>query len=95
MLDGGQMGRWEWDLQTDSMFWCQRVYDLLGLDARHAGHRARPSCRGSTRRMDRRLDVLIQKTLTDQTDLQAEFRVDARLGEDAAGRSSGWPCGAK
>lgn len=32
-LEGGQMGRWEWDPQTNSMFWCKRIYELLGLDA--------------------------------------------------------------
>jgi PAS domain S-box-containing protein len=31
-LEGGRMGRWEWDLVTDSMFWCARTYELLGLD---------------------------------------------------------------
>ena len=34
-LEGGRMGRWERDLQTDSMFWCQRAYELLGLDMSH------------------------------------------------------------
>lgn len=34
-LEGGRMGRWEWDLQADSSFWDQRMYELLGLDASH------------------------------------------------------------
>ncbi|NIR01451.1 MAG: GAF domain-containing protein, partial [Gemmatimonadales bacterium] len=28
-LAGGRMGRWEWDLQTDSMFCCERARELL------------------------------------------------------------------
>jgi GAF domain-containing protein len=31
-LAGGRMGRWEWDLVTDAMFWCERTYELLRLD---------------------------------------------------------------
>jgi PAS domain S-box-containing protein len=26
------MGQWEWDLRTDSLFWCERTYELLGLE---------------------------------------------------------------
>ncbi len=81
VLDGGQMGRWEWDLQTDSMFWCQRVYDLLGLDARQPARgeaflaRVHPQDRTA-------LETLMEKTLADRTDLQAEFRVIRERGED-------------
>lgn len=74
VLDGGRMGRWEWDIQTDSMFWCQRVYDLFGVDVRMPAtgeaflSRVHPQD-------GQGLDLLIERTLADQTDLQAEFRV--------------------
>jgi PAS domain S-box-containing protein len=73
VLDGGRMGRWEWDFGNDSMFWCRRVYDLLGLD---------PSspARGETflacvHPQDReRLRATVARTLADGTDFEAEFR---------------------
>ena len=73
-LEGGQMGRWEWDLTTDSMFWCARTYELLGLDTfRKAGvetflDRIHPDDR-------RGVKELIARVMNEAQDFQAEFRV--------------------
>ena len=74
VLDGGRMGRWEWDLRTDSMFWCPRVYDLLGLGA------STPA-RGDVflacvHPLDRDgVEALMKRVPADRTDLDTEFRV--------------------
>ncbi len=74
VLDGGQLGRWEWDLRTDGMFWCPRVYDLLGMsDSTAARGDVFLAC---VHPQDRdALKKLVEKTLAEQTDFQAEFRV--------------------
>ncbi|MGE5294631.1 MAG: PAS domain-containing protein [Solirubrobacterales bacterium] len=80
VLDGGKMGIWEWDLRTDSMFWCRRVRDLLGVSERTAARgdaflaRVHPQDRDA-------LQMLVKKTVADRTDFQAEFRVIRRDGE--------------
>jgi PAS domain S-box-containing protein len=73
-LEGGRMGRWEWDLVTDSMFWCARTYELLGLDTFR------------TARIETLLDCihpddrpaakeLLARVLNEAKDFQAEFRI--------------------
>jgi PAS domain S-box-containing protein len=73
-MEGGGMGRWGWDVQTDATFWCDRVYELLGLN------RLRPP--GMETLLDQvhpddRVTVkkLIAGAINDQTDLEVEFRV--------------------
>ncbi len=72
-LDGGGMGRWEWDLQRKVSRWCERTYDLLGL----------PAVRQDESRTF--LDVVdpqdrpllkqqIEKATSDGPNFQAEFR---------------------
>jgi PAS domain S-box-containing protein len=73
-LEGGQMGRWEWDLMTDSMFWCARTYALLGLDR---FWRASVETFLDCIRPDDRQSVkeLIARVMNEAQDFQAEFRV--------------------
>jgi PAS domain S-box-containing protein len=74
VLEGGRMGRWEWDLRTDSMFWCRRVYDLLGVSDSVAARgdeflaRVHPQDREAFK-------TLVKETLVERADFQAEFRV--------------------
>jgi PAS domain S-box-containing protein len=80
VLDGGRMGRWEWDFGNDSMFWCRRVYDLLGLDlstpARGETFLAcvHPQDRDSVRET-------VKKTLAEGTAFETEFRAIHDRGE--------------
>ena len=73
-LEGGRMGRWEWDLATNSGLWDARTCELLGLESRrHAQietflHCIHPQDRDNVKN-------LIRQSLTDRTDFQAEFRV--------------------
>jgi len=73
-LEGGRMGRWEWDLQTDSSFWDERTRELLGVspylpaDSETLLRLVDDRDRGALR------DVLT-KNLADREDFQAEFRV--------------------
>ena len=73
-LEGGRMGRWEWDLETDSMFWCARTYELLGVDrfmpAAVAAllDRIHPDDRQTAKEV-------IAKAANAGKDFQAEFRV--------------------
>jgi PAS domain S-box-containing protein len=73
-LDGGGMGRWEWDLKSGTSRWCERTYKLLGLE---------PGDGAETRTF---LDVVhsqdrpilrqhIKQAALDGPDFQAEFRV--------------------
>jgi len=74
VLDGGRMGRWEWDLVSDSMFWCRRVYDLLGLDPSSQARGQRfldcihPQDRDNVR-------ATMKKIVAEGTAFDAEFRV--------------------
>jgi PAS domain S-box-containing protein len=73
-LEGGAMGRWDWDLRTDSMVWCERVFELLGLDASHEAkietflNHIHPDDRD-------RVKSLMAKAMADQKDFEVEFRV--------------------
>ncbi len=86
-MEGGGMGRWGWDVQTDATFWCDRVYELLGLN------RLRPP--GMETLLDQvhpddRVSVkqLIAKALHAGSDLEVEFRVlRGRLG---TGNATPW-----
>ncbi len=74
VLEGARMGRWEWDLQDDGGVWCERMYELLGLDGAvparmktffdlvHPGDRLA-------------LEESVQETLAGSDSLHAEFRV--------------------
>jgi PAS domain S-box-containing protein len=79
-LEGGRMGLWEWDLETDTGFWDPRVYDLLGLETFRAAtietllDRIHPQDRAG-------LKKLIQEAMADQTEVRAEFRVLPHLEE--------------
>lgn len=81
-LDGGRMGRWEWDFATDAMFWCRRVYDLLGLDP---ATEARGEMFLSCVHPDDRAAVrdTVRRTMAAGTDFGAEFRVIRPRGEIA------------
>jgi len=73
-LEGGAMGRWDWDLRTDSMVWCERVFELLGLDASHeATIETFLNCIHPDDRT--RVKSLMAKAMTDQEDFEVEFRV--------------------
>ena len=80
VLEGGHMGRWEWDLRTDAMFWCARVYELLGL-----GSERPASGKNLLARVDPQdregVEALVRTAVADQSDLEAEFRVVRRKGE--------------
>jgi PAS domain S-box-containing protein len=77
-LEGGGMGRWEWDVQRDSAFWDERVYELLGVD---------PEVPAASslffKVIDRRdrdtVRQLVEKALAGGEDFHAEYRV-RRLG---------------
>jgi PAS domain S-box-containing protein len=79
-LEGGGMGRWEWDIQSDSTYWDPRVYGLLGLDPRvPATSRA---LFGVIDGRDRdAVRQLLEKSLADGADFHAEFRVNRPGGE--------------
>jgi PAS domain S-box-containing protein len=73
-LEGGQMGRWEWDLTADSMFWCERTYALLGLDTfRKPSVETFLNCIHPDDRQG--LKELIARVMNEAQDFQAEFRV--------------------
>jgi PAS domain S-box-containing protein len=73
-LEGGQMGRWEWDLTTDSMFWCERTYELLGLDTfRKACIETLLDCIHPDDRQAAK--ELVARVMNEGKDFQAEFRV--------------------
>lgn len=73
-LEGGQMGRWEWDLVTDSMFWCERTYELLGLDKlRKARIETLLDCIHPDDRQTAK--ELLARVMNEAKDFQAEFRV--------------------
>ena len=79
-LESGRMGRWEWDLQADSSFWDERMYELLGLEA------SKPAGSGLLLSLvDRRdrtaLQELLQRAAADGGDFQTEFRVVRPSGE--------------
>ena len=73
-LEGGRMGLWEWDLKTDTGFWDQRVYELLGLETFRTARietlldRICPQDRAG-------LKKLIQEAMADRINVRAEFRV--------------------
>ncbi len=79
-LEGGQMGRWEWDLQTNSMSWSERSSELLGLDppakipVEAFLERVHPDDRETVKT---RMTQALQKEI----DLEMEFRVLPRPGE--------------
>lgn len=85
-LEGGRMGRWEWDLRTDSMFWCRRIYELLGLDPSTKADigafldRVHPEDRAA-------VSTHLAKTQREQTNLEVEFRV-FRQPQDPRGEIS-------
>ncbi len=78
-LEAGRMGRWEWDLQTDSSFWCERLYGLLGLDPSVPAE-SRTFLRLVDKRDRGMLEKLIEERRAEGEDFQAEFRVGAGSG---------------
>ncbi len=73
-LEGGQMGRWEWDLATDSMFWCERTFALLGLDTfMKASVEMLLDCIHPADR--EAVKKLIARVMNEAKDFQVEFRV--------------------
>jgi PAS domain S-box-containing protein len=86
-MEGGGMGRWGWDLETDSTFWCNRVYELLGLNRLR-----RPGMETLFDQMhpdDRSVvKMLIASVINGQTDLEFEFRV--LQGRAEAGGALPW-----
>jgi PAS domain S-box-containing protein len=79
-LEGGGMGRWEWDVPRDSTFWDERVYELLGLDPR--GPAASSMFFKVIDRRDRAaVRHLVDQALAGGEDFHAEFRVRRLRGE--------------
>jgi len=83
-LEGGAMGRWDWDLRTDSMVWCERVFELLGVDT-HAKATIEtfldclhPDDRDAVK-------MLMAKAMTEQRDFEVEFRVLRYRGQPRGG----------
>jgi PAS domain S-box-containing protein len=73
-LEGGRMGRWEWDLVIDSMFWCARTYELLGLDTfRTACIETLLDCIHPDDRPAAK--ELLARVLNEAKDFQVEFRI--------------------
>ncbi len=74
VLEGGQMGRWEWDLVTNSMFWCARTYALLGLDTfMKARIETLLDCIYPDDRQAAK--ELLARVMNEAKDFQAEFRI--------------------
>ncbi len=73
-LEAGGMGHWEWDLQKDTMSWCQRSRELLDLNLS-----APPTRESFLRRVhpdDREaMKKLTARTLLESADFQVDFRV--------------------
>ncbi|RPJ36808.1 MAG: PAS domain S-box protein, partial [Planctomycetaceae bacterium] len=74
VMEGAQMGRWEWDLRTHEHYWSERVYELLGLEL----------CRKASTRtlLDRihpadkeAITKLADQVITGETDFRTEFRI--------------------
>ena len=79
-LEGGGLGRWEWDVRHDATFWDPRVYDLLGLDPRvPAASRIFFSVVDGRDRDQ--VQRLVEGSLADREDFHAEFRVRRSSGE--------------
>ncbi len=73
-LEGGRMGCWEWDLVTDTMFWCARTYELLGVETfRRARVETLLDCIHPDDRQA--MKSHIAQVMNEATDFQAEFRV--------------------
>jgi PAS domain S-box-containing protein len=81
-LEGGRMGRWEWDVPRDTSLWDPRVYELLGLD---------PRVPAASRLLFQMVDSrdrdavrrLVDEALAGGGDFHAEFRVGRPNGETA------------
>jgi PAS domain S-box-containing protein len=79
-LEGGGMGRWEWDVRNDVAFWDERVYELLGL------YPAGPASsqiffRAIDNRDQNAVRQLVEKSLAGGEGYRAEFRVNHAGGE--------------
>jgi PAS domain S-box-containing protein len=73
-LEGGRMGRWEWDLQGSSSFWDERTRELLGVSP-HLPPDRETFLRAVDSRDRETLRELVARTLAERQDFQAEFRV--------------------
>ncbi len=82
-LASGGMGEWEWDLRTDSLFWCERIYQLLGLDT---FRQARLETFLDRVYVDDRQAVkkLLAEAVNERKDLDVEFRI-LRSGQEPRG----------
>jgi PAS domain S-box-containing protein len=73
-LEGGRMGLWEWDLQSDSSFWDQRMYELLGLEP--SQQPKSETFFAHVHPQDKEmLEKLVADMLAGHEDFQAEFRI--------------------
>jgi PAS domain S-box-containing protein len=83
-FEAGGMGRWEWDLLKEHLFWCERVYELLGLEGF-----AEPSVQTFLNCIDPQdrpsVERLITQAINGLTDFQVEFRVLQQHEEPNAG----------
>jgi PAS domain S-box-containing protein len=73
-LEGGRMGRWEWDLQTDTAFWDERTRELLGVSPELPADSA-TFFKTVDNRDREALRALVDRTLAERQDFQAEFRI--------------------
>jgi PAS domain S-box-containing protein len=85
-LEGGRMGRWEWNPQTDTSAWGDRVYELLGLDKS-----VPPSSQVFFSCVDRRDREMVRRAIRQATardgDFQVEFRINRLRGSGPNGLS--------
>jgi PAS domain S-box-containing protein len=73
-LEAADMGRWEWDLQTDAISWCEQSRTLLDLDPATA--RSTESFLRCVHPDDREaMQKLVARTLVEPADFQVDFRV--------------------
>lgn len=78
-LSSSRMGVWEWEVESDAIFWSSECYEILGVDS-FGGTRA-----DFTRMVHRedveRVATLLKTALEDKTDYAAEFRITRPSGE--------------
>ncbi|MDI6448971.1 response regulator [Anaerobaca lacustris] len=73
-LEGGRMGLWEWNVEDDSCFWDERVYELIGAGrwTEATGNTFFEHVQPADRE---RLRTRMRQALTTAGDFEAEFRI--------------------
>ncbi len=73
-LEGGRMGRWEWNMRTDVSTWGSRVYELLGLD-----RSTPPSSKVFFSCLDKRDREMVRRVIRQATTKDGDFEVEFRV----------------